>query len=116
MLVMKPLFITFDVTIKYGLRLENDLKIWKLKWQDLNPGPPGRKTALCHLSHNISLVYYICNVGNILFIESEYLIFYAAQKLNKIDKISQRICKVHELWADEWVDVRAVLRISYCQQ
>ena len=53
---------------------------------------------------------------NILVIESEYLIFDAIRKSNKIDQISQRICKVRELWADKWVDVRAVLRIAYCQQ
>ena len=53
---------------------------------------------------------------NILVIESEYLIFDASRKSNKIDKISQRICKVRELWADKWVDVRAVLRIAYCEQ
>ena len=53
---------------------------------------------------------------NILVIESEYLIFDASRKSNKIDKISQRICQVRELWADKCVAVKAVYWIAYSKQ
>ena len=51
------LFITHDVTIKYGLCLEIDLKKWTHKWQDLNPGSPSEKPPLCHMSQSFFLFF-----------------------------------------------------------
>ena len=48
------LFITHGVTIKFGLRLEMDLKKCNQKMRYVNQGSPGRKLPLCHLSHHIS--------------------------------------------------------------
>ena len=45
-------FIMHDITIITGYAYESDLIGTK---RGLNPGPPGKKPPLCHLSHRISI-------------------------------------------------------------